>query len=63
MKTKPFVLFAVLAFVGAGTVLALDPVKGPSRVAVVFFEPEKFTDVKDAYIWARTRGVMPRWSC
>ncbi len=50
MKTKPFVLFAALAIVGVGTVLALDPVKGPSRVEVVFFEPEKFTDVRDAYM-------------
>ena len=50
MKTKPFVLFAALAIVGAGTVQALDPVKGPSRVEVVFFEPEKFTDVRDAYM-------------
>jgi hypothetical protein len=32
------------------TARALDPAKGPSQVEVVFFEPEKFTDVKDSYM-------------
>lgn len=50
MKTKFLVLLAAWALVGAGTGQALDPVKGPSRVEVVFFEPEKFTDVKDSYM-------------
>ena len=49
MKTNRFLLFSALVLVGAGAVHALDPVKGPSRVDVVFFEREKFTDVKDSF--------------
>jgi len=50
MKTTRLLLLSALAVVGVGAVRALDPVKGPSRVEVVFFEPEKFTDVKDSYM-------------
>lgn len=50
MKTTRILLLSALALVGAGAAQALDPVKGPPRVDVVFFEPEKFTDVKDAYM-------------
>jgi len=42
------VLGLVLGLASAGR--ALDPAKGPSQVEVVFFEPEKFTDVKDSYM-------------
>jgi hypothetical protein len=50
MKTTRLLLLSALALVGVGAVKALDPVKGPSRVDVVFFEPEKFTDVRDSYM-------------
>jgi hypothetical protein len=50
MKTTRLLLLSALALVGVGAARALDPVKGPSRVEVVFFEPEKFTDVKDSYM-------------
>ncbi len=50
MKTTRLLLLSALAWVGAGTVSALDTVKGPSRVEVVFFEPEKFIDVRDSYM-------------
>lgn len=50
MKTTPILLLSTLALVGGGTARALDPAKGPSQVEVVFFEPEKFTDVKDSYM-------------
>ncbi len=33
-----------------GAAQALDAVKGPAMVEVVFFEPEKFTDVRDGYM-------------
>lgn len=49
MKTTRLLLVSLLALAGAGAALALDPVKGPSRVEVVFLEPEKFTDVKDSF--------------
>ncbi len=50
MKTTPILLLSALALVGGATARALDPAKGPSQVEVVFFEPEKFTDVKDSYM-------------
>jgi hypothetical protein len=50
MKTTRLLLLSALALVGAGACLALDTVKGPSRVEVVFFEPEKFIDVRDSYM-------------
>ena len=50
MKTIRILLLSALASVGAGTVSALDTVKGPSCVEVVFFEPEKFIDVRDSYM-------------
>ena len=50
MKTTRLLLVSALALVGVGAVWALDPVKGPSRVEVVFFEPDKFTDVRDSYM-------------
>lgn len=50
MKTSRFLLIGALAAVfGAGAVRAFDPVKGPQQVEVVFFEKEKFTDVKDDF--------------
>ena len=50
MKTIRILFLSALASVGAGTVSALDTVKGPSCVEVVFFEPEKFIDVRDSYM-------------
>ena len=50
MKTTHLLLLSALVLTGAGAVRALDPVKGPSRVEVIFFEPEKFTDVRDSYM-------------
>lgn len=40
----------VLALGVAGAVRALDAVKGPATVEVIFYEPEKFTDVRDGYM-------------
>ena len=50
MKRTRLLLLSALGLVIVGAVRALEPVKGPSRVEVVFFEPEKFTDVKDSYM-------------
>lgn len=50
MKTSRFFLVGALAVViGAGAARAFDPVKGPQQVEVVYFEREKFTDVKDDF--------------
>lgn len=48
MKTQRLLLLAALAVAAGGTALAFDPVKGPPRTDVVFFEAEKFTDVRDS---------------
>lgn len=40
----------VLALGVAGAVRALDAVKGPATVEVIFYEQEKFTDVRDGYM-------------
>jgi hypothetical protein len=50
MKTTRIFLLSALALVGMGSARALDPVKGPPQVDVIFLEPEKFTDVKDGYM-------------
>lgn len=50
MKTTRILLLSVLVLTAGGVARALDPVKGPSTVDVVFFEPEKFTDVRDGYM-------------
>lgn len=50
MKTTRIFLLSALVLSGLGTARAVDPVKGPERVEVVFIEPEKFTDVKDSYM-------------
>lgn len=47
MKTIRTFLLPVLGLVAAGALHAFDPVKGLPRTEVVFFEPEKFTDVKE----------------
>jgi len=49
MKTTRIILLSALALVGAGAARAFDPVKGPVVVDVVYFEREKFTDVKDSF--------------
>ncbi|MCX6954863.1 MAG: DUF3016 domain-containing protein [Verrucomicrobia bacterium] len=49
MKTSRILLLSALALVGAGAARAIDAVKGPSAVDVVYFEREKFTDVKDGF--------------
>lgn len=48
--TSRLLLLSALALLGSGAARALDPVKGPSVVDVTFFEREKFTDVRDAYM-------------
>ena len=50
MKTPRVLLLFVVAVVSGSVARALDTVKGPSRVEVVFFEPEKFLDVRDSYM-------------
>ena len=50
MKTTQMLLLSALVLVGGATGSALDTVKGPSRVEVMFFEPEKFIDVRDSYM-------------
>ncbi len=50
MKTTQMLLLSALVLVGVATGSALDTVKGPSRVEVMFFEPEKFIDVRDSYM-------------
>ena len=47
MKTIRTVIVAAVGLVTAGALHAFDPVKGLPRTEVVFFEPEKFTDVKE----------------
>lgn len=48
---KPLRLLAIAVAVMAGCALAPDTsTKAPSRTSVVFDHPEKFTDVKDAYL-------------
>jgi hypothetical protein len=48
MKSPRRLLAAALSLVAAGALHAFDPVKGVPKVEVVFFEPEKFTDVRDS---------------
>ncbi len=55
MKAPRLLFLTALVVVAGGPALAFDPVKGPARTEVVFFEPEKFTDVRDS--WA---GVSER---
>jgi hypothetical protein len=49
MKTTRLLLFAAFAVAGCGTARAFDPTKPFPKTEVVFFEPEKFTDVRDSY--------------
>ena len=48
MKTSRAVWFSLLALVSAGALHAFDPKKPLPKTEVVFFEPEKFTDVRDS---------------
>lgn len=50
MKTPHIILAAVFGLVAAGAICAADEAKPASRAEVVFSHPEKFTDVKDAYM-------------
>jgi hypothetical protein len=48
MKTSRLLCsFALLAVAGAGALRGFDPTKPFPKTEVVFFEPEKFTDVRD----------------
>lgn len=47
---KTYLKLILLSLGLAGAARALDAVKGPATVEVVFFEPEKFTDVRDGYM-------------
>lgn len=49
MKTPRILLAAVFGLTVAGAIRAADEAK-PARAEVVFSHPEKFTDVKDAYM-------------
>ena len=48
MKILHVLLIAALSLAAGGSAYAFDPVKGLSKTEVVFFEPEKFTDVRDS---------------
>lgn len=48
MKTSRLLIVAALGLVAGGQLHAFDPVKGLPKTEVVFFEPEKFTDVRDS---------------
>lgn len=50
MKTSRMLCVLGLVLGLAGAARALDAVKWPATVEVVFFEPEKFTDVRDGYM-------------
>jgi hypothetical protein len=54
MKTSQFILGALL---GIAPVFAIPatPARTVARAEVVFFEPEKFTDVRDSYMGDYTR--------
>jgi len=47
MKTHRLLLIATLGLGAVSAAHAFDPVKGLPKTEVVFFEPEKFTDVRD----------------
>ena len=47
MKTIRTLFVTALGLVAAGALHAYDPVKGLAHTEVVFFEPEKFTDVRE----------------
>lgn len=48
MKTHSRMLLLALALAGAGELHGFDPTKPFPKTEVVFFEPEKFTDVRDS---------------
>jgi Protein of unknown function (DUF3016) len=53
MNRKTFSVIAILGLLGAGTILADDADKSKTvkaKVTVTFDHPDKFTDVKDAYM-------------
>lgn len=50
MKTSRMLCVLSLALSLAGAARALDTVKGPATVEVMFLEPEKFTDVRDGFM-------------
>jgi hypothetical protein len=56
MKTPRLLILTALVVVAGGTALAFDPVKGPPRTDVVFFESEKFTDVRDSSFGASEKA-------
>ena len=47
MKTPKLVLAAALSLIAVGAMQGFDLKKGLPKTEVVFFEPEKFTDVRD----------------
>ena len=50
MKTSRLLLVAGLGLGTVGASQAFDLVKGLPKTEVVFFEPEKFTDVRDSHL-------------
>lgn len=48
MKTTRFFLLTAVALAAPGLAHGFDPNKPLSRTEVVFFEPEKFTDIRDS---------------
>lgn len=48
MKTGRFVLVALLG-ISPVAVIRAAPASAPARAEVIFFEPQKFTDVKDSF--------------
>ena len=49
MKTTRILRLVALAVVGVGALRGFDLTKPFPKTEVVFFEPEKFTDVRDSY--------------
>ena len=48
MQTSRYLPLALLAAVSVGRAFAFDPVKGPPRTDVIFYEPESYTDIRDS---------------
>ncbi len=55
MKTNRLLLVSLLGLTAALRGFAATPAPDDARAEVVFFEPEKFTDVKDSYMSSDVR--------
>jgi Protein of unknown function (DUF3016) len=50
MKTTPVILLSLLGLCASLSLAAADAPKTYARAQVIFFEPDRFTDVKDSYM-------------